>query len=157
MRHLDRRAMLGALAGGATATLLPWPASAGTPAEFVMFRDPGCGCCLVWAKRVEAAFGKTLRMVDSPDMAAVKRMHGVPEDLRSCHTALIGGIVAEGHVPPEDIRKAIARRSSDLKGLAVPGMPAGSPGMDVGHDQRDAYEVIAFSRGGKRVIFARHG
>jgi hypothetical protein len=150
--------MLGLLAGTALAPILAGPASAAAASgAFTIWRDPGCGCCLAWAKRIEAAFGRTLRMIDSPDMQAVKQKYGVPQDLRSCHTALIGTVVVEGHVPPDDIKRLIAARTAGVKGLAVPGMPAGSPGMDVNHDQKDAFQVIAFSAGGKRSVFARHG
>ena len=157
MNSLDRRRTLALL--GATALSLPALAKAAGAARtpITMWRDPGCGCCTEWAKRVETAFGRTLRIVDAPDMAAVKRAHGVPDDLRSCHTALIDGVVVEGHVPPEDVKALIARGAKGVKGLAVPGMPAGSPGMDVGHDLKQRYQVFAFAAGGKRSVFATHG
>ena len=157
MQVVDRRIMLRMLAGAAIAPALAHPVSAAGAGPFAMWRDPGCGCCLAWAARIEAAFGRKLRITDSPDMMAVKQKYGVPEDLRSCHTALIGSIVLEGHVPPEDTKRLIAARTSSVKGLAVPGMPTGSPGMDVGHTRKDPYQVIAFSAAGKRSVFARHG
>jgi hypothetical protein len=81
----------------------------------------------------------------------------VPGDLHSCHTALIGGYVVEGHVPPTDIQRLIRSRNRAIKGLAVPGMPMGSPGMDVGHNERQPYQVIAFAPNGRRAVFAKHG
>ena len=156
MEVIDRRMALGLLAGAAAAPLLSGPAFA-APAELTMWRDPGCGCCTHWAKRMESAFGRKMRIVDVPDMAAIKRAQGVPEDLRSCHTALIDGIVVEGHVPPEDVKRLAAKRPAGVRGLAAPGMPVGSPGMDVGHSHREKYEVFAFSAGGKRTLFATHG
>jgi hypothetical protein len=90
-------------------------------------------------------------------MARVKRAQGVPSDLASCHTALIQGYVIEGHVPPDDIKRLVKSGNQAIKGLAVPGMPAGSPGMDVGHNQKQPYKVIAFTANGKRGIFASHG
>jgi hypothetical protein len=149
--------MLSLIGGAAALPLLPGGALAAGPPADVMWRDPGCGCCLEWAKRVERAFGRRLPVVNSADMAAVKKAQGVPLDLRSCHTALIGGVVVEGHVPPEEIKRLIARRPKGVRGLAVPGMPAGSPGMDVGHDHLEPYQVVAFGPGGVRSVFARRG
>ncbi len=156
MEAVSRRMMLGLVAGAAATPLLGAQAFA-QPAPLTMWRDPGCGCCLEWAKRIEAAFGAKLRVINSPDMAGVKRIHGVPDDLHSCHTALIRGVVVEGHVPPEEIKRLIASRRKDVRGLAVPGMPAGSPGMDVGHHYRQRYQVFAFGAGGRRSVFATRG
>jgi hypothetical protein len=153
MDHPDRRRVLGLLGGGVAAALLP-DAALAAPAAYVMWRDPGCGCCLEWAKRVEAAFGRKLPVIGTPNMAAVKRAQGVPSDLHSCHTALIHGVVVEGHVPPADIKRLIASKRRGVKGLAVPGMPAGSPGMDIGHDLRQPYQVVAF--GASRFVFAAY-
>lgn len=156
MERIGRRHVLGLLGAGAAAPVLPaWAAAA--PAGYVMWRDPGCGCCLEWAKRIEAAFGKRLPVVESRAMPAVKRAQGVPADLQSCHTALIQGVVVEGHVPPADIKRLLAARNPTVRGLAVPGMPAGAPGMDVGHDHRQRYEVFAFGADGRRSVFAVHG
>jgi hypothetical protein len=156
MGPIDRRTTMAMLAGAAAAPLLGLPARAQAPAA-TMWRDPGCGCCTEWVKRVEAALGVRMRVVDTPDMDSVKRTHGVPDDLRSCHTASIRGIVVEGHVPPADIKRLIATRPGGVRGLAAPGMPAGSPGMDVGHNVRQRYRVFAFGPGGRRSVFATHG
>ncbi|HYI41700.1 MAG TPA: DUF411 domain-containing protein [Allosphingosinicella sp.] len=154
---IDRRTMIGFIGGAASWPLLPAPAEAAFALGYTMWRDPGCGCCLEWAKRVEAAFGKKLPVVNAPNMAAVKKAQGVPARLHSCHTALIQGVVVEGHVPPEDIKRLIASRRKGVKGLAVPGMPAGSPGMDVGHNHRQRYQVMAFDAAGRHSVFATHG
>ena len=154
---IDRRTMVGLIGGAASLPFLPGAAGAAAPAGYVMWRDPGCGCCLEWAKRVETAFGRKLPVVNAPNMAAVKKAQGVPAALHSCHTALIQGVVVEGHVPPEDIKRLIALRRQHVKGLAVPGMPAGSPGMDVGHSHRDRYQVMAFDHSGRHAVFATHG
>ena len=156
MEALDRRAMLAVLAGCAA---LPWfgARAIAAPAAFTMWRDPGCGCCTEWARRVEGSFGRKLQVIDVPNMATIKRAQAVPADLQSCHTALISGLVIEGHVPPADIRKALSARNRTYKGLAVPGMPAGSPGMDIGHDHRESYTVFAFSGDGARSVFATRG
>lgn len=154
---IDRRTMIGLIGGAAALPLLGASARAAAPAGFVMWRDAGCGCCLEWAKRMEASFGRKLPVLDAPNMAAVKKAQGVPAGLQSCHTALIQGLVIEGHVPPEDIKRLIAARRRGIKGLAVPGMPAGSPGMDVGHRIRQRYQVFAFDAAGRRSVFATHG
>ena len=151
---LDRRLFIGA---AAAIGLVPTQLIAAPASSFVMWHSPGCGCCLEWAKRMEAAFKRKLPIVEAPDMARVKRAQGVPDDLQSCHTALIHGYAIEGHVPPTDIQRLIRSKSGIVRGLAVPGMPAGSPGMDVGHNRRDPYQVIAFGPKGRRSVFARHG
>jgi hypothetical protein len=151
---IDRRLLLG---GAGAAFLIPWAALAAVPGNLVMYHSPGCGCCLEWVKRVEATFRRKMRVVETGDIAAVKQTHGVPEELLSCHTALIGGYVVEGHVPPADIARLVKSKSRIVRGLAVPGMPAGSPGMDVGHDHKQPYKVFAFSPGGRRSVFASYG
>jgi len=155
MNGLDRRTFLtgaGALALGASAA-----ARAQAQPRLVMWKDPNCGCCTDWAERVEAAFREPVRIVAVADMPALKRARGVPRDLWSCHTASVHGIIAEGHVPPADIRRLVAARPRPYAGLAVPGMPLGAPGMDVGHDRREPFQVIGFGAGGRRGLFARHG
>ena len=154
---IDRRTMVGLIGGAAILPFLPGRAEAQASAGFVMWRDPGCGCCLEWAKRVEAAFGRKLPVVNASNMAAVKKAQGVPANLQSCHTALINGVVVEGHVPPEDVKRLLASGRKGIKGLAVPGMPAGAPGMDVGHNVRQRYQVMAFDSAGRHSVFAVHG
>lgn len=156
METIDRRRALGLVAGAAAFALGARAAAAKAPAPATMWRDPGCDCCVGWARRIEAALGVKLMIVDSPDMAAVKRARGVPAPLRSCHTALIGGFAIEGHVPPEDIKRLIASRPRGVAGLAAPGMPMGSPGMEMG-GHREPYQVFAFDRAGRRSVFATHG
>jgi hypothetical protein len=153
---MDRRLFLGGL--GAAAFLGSGALAQKAPApSFVMWHSPGCGCCLEWGKRMEVAFKRKLPVIEVADIAAVKRARGVPADLQSCHTALIQGYAIEGHVPPADIKRLIASRSRTIAGLAVPGMPAGSPGMDVGHSRKQPYQVIAFAPEGKRSVFASYG
>jgi hypothetical protein len=85
----------------------------------------------------------------------VKSQHGIPDRLQSCHTALIGGYLIEGHVPAADIARMLAEKPA-IKGLSVPGMPLGSPGMEVPSGQTDRYDVVAFTADGKTSVFARH-
>ena len=115
-----------------------------------MFRDAGCGCCLKWLEQVKASFGQKAVVVNSPDMNAVKDKQGVPQALRSCHTVLVGGYVIEGHVPAKEIARLLREKPKGVKGLAVAGMPMGSPGMEHG-DHREAYKVMTFGPGGQRV------
>jgi hypothetical protein len=121
-----------------------------------MWKDPNCGCCGGWAERVEAAFRQPVRVVPTADMSAFKTARGIPEDLWSCHTAMIDGYLVEGHVPPADIQRLIASRNRQVRGLAVPGMPLGAPGMEAG-GRTQRYQVIAFGPGARRSVFATHG
>jgi hypothetical protein len=124
-------------------------------ADMVMHRDPGCPCCTKWAAQMERALGREVRIVDNPNRPALmKRLH-VPDSLASCHTAIVDGLAIEGHVPAADIKKALAKRPKGVVGLAVGGMPLGSPGMEApGREQ--PYATYAFTAAGKRTVFARH-
>lgn len=124
-------------------------------ADVLMHRDPGCGCCEKWVRQVQAAFRHSVRTIDDPQRAAFQKRHGVPQRLSSCHTAIIDGYVFEGHVPIADMKKLLSMRPAGVSGLAVAGMPLGSPGMEVPGGRADRYEVIAFGPAGERV-FARH-
>lgn len=117
-----------------------------------VYKSPTCGCCVAWVDHLRAN-GLTVEVVDEPQMNPLKGSLGVPGDLRSCHTATIGDYVVEGHVPAQDIQRLLAERPA-VRGLAVPGMPIGSPGMEMG-DRVDPYEVIAF-KGEQRTVFAQH-
>ena len=116
-----------------------------------VYKSPTCGCCSLWVDHL-AASGFEVRAVDREDMAAVKDSLGVPNELGSCHTATVGDYVVEGHVPAEHVARLLAERP-DARGLAVPGMPIGSPGMEVG-DRVDPYDVIVFDEGGEGSVFA---
>lgn len=124
-------------------------------ASFTMYRDPNCGCCLAWATHLEAGDAHDVEKIDHPRMADVKAEQGVPADLRSCHTAIVEGYVIEGHVPRADIERLLRERPAGIAGLAVAGMPMGSPGMEHG-DHREPFEVVAFGPEG-RTIWAEHG
>lgn len=135
---------------------LGMPSLALAAADIVVHRDPGCGCCEQWAAQVRQQFGRRVTMIDDQRRAAFQRAQGVPARLASCHTALIDGMVFEGHVPIADMKRALAQRPRGVKGLAVAGMPIGSPGMEVPGQRAQAFDVVAFGPGGERV-FARHG
>ena len=154
----DRRLFLASLsAAAAAAASAPAGAFVFTPTQFLMWHRPGCGCCLEWAKQMGAALGRKLPVIEAADLDAIKRARGVPADLQSCHTALISGYVIEGHVPPADIQRLAKSGSRTIRGLAVPGMPLGSPGMDSHNHGKERFEVIAFDAGGRRSVFATHG
>ena len=112
--------------------------------DIVMHRDPGCGCCEKWAQQVRAAFGRKVQIVDDRQRAALQRRIGLPSNLASCHTALIDGMAFEGHVPIADMKRVLATKPKGVKGLAVAGMPLGSPGMEAPGRPRDRYHVFAF-------------
>jgi hypothetical protein len=107
-------------------------------------RDVGCPCCHVWTDLMEKTGRFKITLIDVPDLQAYKHQVGVPAGLGSCHTAMVDGYVVEGHVPAEDILRLLADRPTGVVGIAVPGMPRGSPGMEQPNGVVDAYEVIAF-------------
>ena len=117
-----------------------------------VFKSPTCGCCAMWVEHLESA-GFTVDTRDRDDMAAVKDSLGLPSDLSSCHTGVVDGYVVEGHVPAEHVVRMLEERPEAL-GLAVPGMPVGSPGMEMG-DRRDAYDVLIVDASGEAAVFAR--
>jgi hypothetical protein len=116
-----------------------------------VWKDPNCGCCKNWIEHMQK-HGFTVVIHDTPDVTPVKQAHGVGADLVSCHTGLIHGYVIEGHVPADLVRKLIAEKPA-IAGLAVPGMPMGSPGMENG-GMKDAYDVVAFKADGTRSVYA---
>ncbi|WP_349742548.1 DUF411 domain-containing protein [Roseateles cavernae] len=120
-----------------------------------VWKDANCGCCQVWVKHLEA-HGFVVELHDIGNSEARARL-GMPSALGSCHTALVSGYVIEGHVPAGDIQRLLRQRPVAL-GLAVPGMPIGSPGMDGPEygGRRDAYEVLLVQRNGKTRTFSRH-
>lgn len=123
--------------------------------DILMHRDPGCGCCEKWAAQVRAAFGRNVRVVDDAKRAALGARLGVPASLSGCHTAIIDGMAFEGHVPIADMRRALTTKPRGVRGLAVAGMPLGSPGMEVPSRQADRYNVVAFGPG-RTFVYARH-
>lgn len=152
----SRRGLLRWAALGVT-VLAPACAAAAPVREFVMHRDPGCGCCLAWMAHIEQTGRFQTSIRDERDMQALKQRLRVPSDLVSCHTAEVAGFVIEGHVPAEDVLRLLRDRPRGLIGLAVPGMPLGSPGMEQeGDAARQAFDVFAFRSDGGREIFAHY-
>ncbi len=115
-----------------------------------IYKTPTCGCCAEWVTHIEQA-GFQTEVQDLPNVSGVKQRLGVPEDLGSCHTAMVGDYVVEGHVPADAIRRLLSERPQGVAGIAVPGMPMGSPGME--GPWSDPYDVIAFRRNGQQFVF----
>jgi hypothetical protein len=120
--------------------------------EISVYKSPACGCCTAWADHLKAN-GFDVKVQEVNDVNAIKQAHGVTRELASCHTALVDGYVVEGHVPAADIKRLLDTRPA-VAGLAVPGMPMGSPGMEGPHKQR--YDVISFDKAGHTEVFSSH-
>jgi hypothetical protein len=152
MSH-SRRDFIRAAAVGTAGLLFSRRAfAAAAPIAITVYKTPTCGCCKAWVAHLEKN-GFAPKAHDLADLTETKTTLGVPDALTSCHTAVIGRYVIEGHVPADVIKKLIAEKPTNILGLAVPGMPAGSPGMEMG--RKDPYEIIAFSQTGKRSVYAR--
>lgn len=150
MTIIDRRTVLGgmlavAFASGARAETLP---------EMTVHKDPNCGCCGAWVEHVRAS-GFRVRVIETAAMDGVKKRLGVPDVLASCHTAEIGGYVIEGHVPVAEIVRMLEERPV-ARGLAVPGMPTNSPGMEMRGAASDVYDVMQFAVDGSARIYATY-
>lgn len=130
-------------------------AAAGAPPHMVVWKTPACGCCDGWVEHVrEAGFSVEVHELDN--LNDVKRRAGVPYGMGSCHTAEIEGYFIEGHVPASDIRRLLAERPA-VKGLTLPGMPIGSPGMEDPSGRVEPYTVVQVGKDGSTSEFARHG
>jgi hypothetical protein len=117
-----------------------------------VYKTPTCGCCADWVTHIEQAGFRT-EVQDLQDLSMIKQRAGVPHSLGSCHTALVGDYVVEGHVPASTIRRMLIEKPA-VAGIAVPGMPMGSPGME--GPWKDAYDVIAFTRDGRGTVYESH-
>jgi hypothetical protein len=135
------------------------PVAAATPAANVdgelplvtVYKDPNCGCCSKWVDHMKAE-GFEVKTIDTPNVGEVKKEYGIGPELQSCHTALVGSYALEGHVPADVVKKLLAEKPT-VAGLAVPGMPAGSPGMEGA--TRERYDVLTFDRAGKTSVYAQ--
>ncbi|AZS19420.1 DUF411 domain-containing protein (plasmid) [Caulobacter sp. FWC26] len=150
---LARRALL---LGAGAATLLAACAQGAEPLAIQVYKTPFCGCCTKWVEALRAA-GLKPSINELDDLTPVRATYGVDDTLSSCHTARIGGYTIEGHVPPSDILRLLQERPKAL-GLAVPGMPIGSPGMEMPGAVAEPYATLLLldAKGATRV-FARHG
>lgn len=119
-----------------------------------VYKSPTCGCCKAWVEHVKAA-GFVVDVHDVADVTPVKDDAGVPGAARSCHTAIVNGYAIEGHVPAAEIKRMLSEHPA-IAGLAVPGMPAGSPGMEIPGRPAEPYDVIAFTADGKTSVYGSH-
>jgi hypothetical protein len=126
-------------------------ASASSTDTVKVYKDPNCGCCSKWVDHMRAN-GFTVETMDLPDLTMVKERYAIGQSLRSCHTAVIGDYAFEGHVPADVIKKFLEEKPS-VAGLAVPGMPMGSPGMEGA--SKDKYDVLTFDRAGRTTVYAQ--
>ena len=134
---------------------LGWPAlpvAAADSPTVEVWKSATCGCCQAWVRHLEAA-GFRVRVTELDDVAPIRRQFKVPPELSSCHTAVVNGYVVEGHVPAADILRMLKERSK-IKGIYLPGMPVGSPGME--GPNGDKYDVLALDDAGKVSVFATH-
>ena len=120
-------------------------------------KDAACGCCSKWVEHLRGqGFSVRATNMEIGKLNDLKTTRGIPQKLRSCHTALVGGYVVEGHVPAPDVKRLLKERPA-IVGIAVPGMPAGSPGMEVAGGIVQPYDVVAFAKDGSTRVFASHG
>lgn len=148
MPHSAGSAATASAAGSPTSQATPSTAAAPTA---VVYKDANCDCCAKWVDHIRDA-GFTAVSHNVTDLNAVKTRYGVPQRLASCHTAEIGGYIVEGHVPADLIRKMLTEKP-DIAGIAVPGMPVGSPGMEWTYTE--PYDVIAFTKSGATSVYAK--
>src|SRR6185295_13517894 len=149
---ISRRQALATVCAGVSAMLVAAVrASAQAKPALMVYKDRQCGCCSGWVDHMRAG-GFTASVLDS-DMTAIHAQQKIPASLQSCHTALVGGYVIEGHVPAADVKSLLARKPQGIRGLTIPGMPASAPGMDQLPFQ--PYTVLTFDAQGKTAVFAK--
>lgn len=142
------------VAAGLAALALPAASQAEALPRLQVWREESCGCCGGWVAHMRAA-GFPIEDNVVRSLAATRRMLGTPRDVLSCHAALVAGYALEGHVPALAVTRLLAERPAGIRGLAVPGMPVGSPGMEVPGQEPDSYDVLAFDARGGRTVFLR--
>lgn len=139
---------------GALATLAVLPALAAlTPTEVQVFKNPFCGCCGAWIEHMRSA-GFAVKVTEVTDSTAARKCVGMPDRFGSCHTATVGGYALEGHVPAAEVKRLLATKPNAI-GLAVPGMPPASPGMDT-PGRKDPYQVLLIDPSGQSSVFATY-
>ncbi len=122
-----------------------------TAMAMTVYKDPNCGCCAKWVEHAKA-HGFTVTTMDMPNLSMVKQKYGIGPEIQSCHTAVVGDYAFEGHVPADVILKMLKEKPS-ISGLAVPGMPIGSPGMEGA--TRERYDILTFDRAGRTTVYAQ--
>ena len=123
------------------------------PVDIVVHRSPTCSCCGKWVEHLKQN-NFNVKDIVTEDVQSVKDQYGVGKDLASCHTAIVEGYVVEGHVPANDI-KTLIKNKPKIVGITVPGMPSGTPGMEMG-GKKDAFDIISFDKKDQRQVFSSH-
>ncbi len=153
-KFISRRNAL--LSGAALAILGPAAIRAAEPKyQITLYRDPDCACCMDWVAIAQRSFA--VEVIHTHGMMDIKQKLDVPSDLMSCHTGVVDKYIIEGHVPIADIERLLRERPYLVRGLAVPGMPVGAPGMESPDGRVDPFSVIAFRSDGEIRAFSRHG
>ena len=151
----DRRALLaGAVAAGASAASPALAQKRSAPVAVTVYKTPWCGCCGGWVTHLSAS-GFAPKVVELQDLAPIRAKHGIADALASCHTGVVGAYALEGHIPASDIRKLLKEKPK-ARGLAVPGMPLGSPGMEMPDGRREPYDTLLVLTDGRTRVFTRH-
>ncbi|HEX6644620.1 MAG TPA: DUF411 domain-containing protein [Gemmatimonadales bacterium] len=153
----ERDAPIAAAAPSPAASPLAAPAPTGSAAAapvITVYKSPTCGCCKNWVDHVKAA-GFAVEVHDVDNLSDIKADAGVPATTRSCHTAIVGGYAIEGHVPAATIERLLKEKPA-IAGVAVAGMPVGSPGMEVAGQPADRYDVVAFKADGSTSVYESH-
>ncbi|OHB38080.1 DUF411 domain-containing protein [Phenylobacterium sp.] len=143
------------LLAAAAAALAAPHAWAAAPPPLTVYKTASCGCCGGWITIMTRA-GYRPKVVNVEDVTPIGKRHGVPFELSSCHLATVGGYVVVGHVPAADVGRLLKERPKAL-GITVPGMPLGSPGMEMPDGRKEPYQTLLLLPGGKTRVFARHG
>jgi hypothetical protein len=150
-----RRLVLTTLAAGIVLALGSnvWMAAQTAKPQMTVYKSATCGCCSKWVEHMQAN-GFEVKAVNVDDIDKVKRDNGVPASAASCHTAIVNGYVVEGHVPADAVLKVLKEKPA-IAGIAVPGMPMGSPGMEVPGGQKEAFNIVSFDKAGKTAIYQK--
>ena len=130
-----------------------WMAAQATRPQMTVYKSATCGCCSKWVEHMQAN-GFDVKAINVDDIDKVKRERGVPADATSCHTAIVNGYIVEGHVPADAVLKVLKEKPA-IAGIAVPGMPMGSPGMEIPGGQKEAFNIVAFDKAGKTSVYQK--
>lgn len=149
---MNRRNILCAAAAATAALALPSLASSSLP-RIDVYKSPECGCCGAWVDHLKAA-GFPVKVVEVDDTTVMRKRYGLADRFGSCHAGIVKGYVVEGHVPAAEVKRLLALKPKAI-GLAVPGMPPGSPGMEVA-GRNDPYNVFLIDKSGRETVFARY-
>ena len=152
---VTRRSLLAlALTVGLTWAGSVWMAAQASPKpQMTVYKSSTCGCCEKWVEHMRAN-GFEVKAIDVPDIDKVKKERGVPDAAASCHTATVNGYLVEGHVPADAVLKMLKEKPA-IAGIAAPGMPMGSPGMEMPNGQKEPYTIVSFDKSGKTAVYQK--